>query len=380
MIHRERMRDHFVTLVRIDSPSRQERALATHLAEELQRLGAEVGFDEADRMVGGTVGNLIARIRGTRPGAAPFLLCAHMDTVGADVGIRPRVEGDVVRSDGTTILGADDKSGIAIICEILRALREEAIPHGELEIVFTICEEVGLQGARHLDVAQLHARTGLVLDSSNPGHLITRAPAANRLQCTVRGLEAHAGVSPEKGINAIRIASEAVAAMRLGRLDEETTANIGTIEGGTAINIIPNAVTVRGETRSHDEDKLKIQTEHMVRCFEEAAARHVLSLDGAIHRGQVHCQVHRDYDRLFIPEGARIVQLVCEAARALGREITLWRTGGGSDANILYAKGLEVANLGTGQREVHTVREHLVLSDMVRSAELVLETLRLQAA
>ncbi|MGH7474038.1 MAG: M28 family peptidase, partial [Candidatus Methylomirabilales bacterium] len=141
MIHRERMRDHFVTLVRIDSPSRQERALATHLAEELHRLGAEVSFDEADRMVGGTVGNLIARIRGTRAGAAPFLLCAHMDTVGADAGIRPRVEGDVVRSDGTTILGADDKSGIAIVCEVLRVLREEAIPHGELEIVFTICEE-----------------------------------------------------------------------------------------------------------------------------------------------------------------------------------------------------------------------------------------------
>ena len=380
MIHRERMRDHFVTLVRIDSPSRQERALATHLAEELQRLGAEVGFDEADRMVGGTVGNLIARIRGTRPGAAPFLLCAHMDTVGADVGIRPRVEGDVVRSDGTTILGADDKSGIAIICEVLRVLREDAIPHGELEIVFTICEEIGLLGARHLDVAQLDARTGLILDSSNPGHLITRAPTANRLQFTVRGLEAHAGVCPEKGINAIRIASEAIAAMRLGRLDEETTANVGKIDGGTAINIIPNAVTVHGETRSHDEDKLKIQTEHMVRCFEEAAARHVLSLDGTIHRGQVHCQVHRDYDRLFIPEGARIVQLVHEAARTLGREITPWRTGGGSDANILYAKGLEVANLGTGQREVHTVREHLVLSDMVRSAELVLETLRLQAA
>jgi tripeptide aminopeptidase len=118
----------------------------------------------------------------------------------------------------------------------------------------------------------------------------------------------------------------------------------------------------------------------MVRCFEEAAARHVLSLDGAIHRGEVRCQIHRDYDRLFVPEGARIVQLVRKAARALGREITLWQTGGGSDANILYTKGLEVANLGTGQREVHTVREHLVLSDMVRSAELVLETLRLQAA
>ncbi len=379
MIHRDRMRDHFLTLVRIDSPSRREREVAMHLKEELVRLGAEVSFDQADRMVDGTVGNLIARIPGTRPGVAPFLLCAHMDTVGPGEGIKPQVKDDIIKSDGSTILGADDKSGIAIICEVLRVLREKAVPHGELEIVFTICEETGLQGARHLDVAYLHARTGLVLDSSNPGRLITRAPTANRLQFTVQGLEAHAGVCPEKGINAIRIASEAIAAMRLGRLDEETTANIGTIEGGNAINIIPNTVTVRGEVRSHDETKLKAQTEHMIRAVEEAAARHELRLDGVTQHGQVTCEVQRDYDRLFVPEGARIVELVREAACALGREMTLWRTGGASDANILCAKGLEVANVGTGQQEVHTVREHLHLGDMVRSAELVLETLKLHA-
>jgi tripeptide aminopeptidase len=379
MIHRDRMRDHFLTLVRIDSLSRKERDVAMHLKDELIRLGAEVTFDEADRMVGGTVGNLIARIPGTRPGVAPFLLCAHMDTVGPGEGITPRVEQDIITSDGSTILGADDKSGIAIICEVLRVVREEAIPHGEIEVVFTICEETGLQGARHLDVSHLHARTGLVLDSSNADHLITRAPCANRLQFTVRGLEAHAGVCPEKGINAIRIASEAIAGMRLGRLDEETTANIGIIEGGNAINIIPNALTVQGEARSHDEIKLKAQTEHMIRCFEEAAARHELTLDGVVQRAQVTCQVQRDYDRLFVPEEAPIVQLVREAARTLGREITLWRTGGASDANILCAKGLEVANLGTGQQEVHTVREYLRLSEMVRSAELVLETLKRHA-
>ncbi|MFQ5846123.1 MAG: M20/M25/M40 family metallo-hydrolase [Candidatus Methylomirabilales bacterium] len=379
MVQRDRMRDRFLTLVRMNSPSRKERELATHLKEDLIRLGAEVHFDQAERMVGGSVGNLIARIPATHPGAAPFLLCAHMDTVAPTEGITPQPAEHIITSDGSTILGADDKSGIAIICEVLRVLREAKIPHGEIEIVFTICEEIGLQGARHLDVSQLHARTGLVLDSSNPDHLITRAPAANRLQVTLRGLEAHAGVCPERGINAIRIASEAIAAMRLGRLDEETTANIGIIGGGSAINIIPSAVTVQGEARSHDEGKLKAQTEHMVHCFKEAAARHALTLDGVTQRGQVACRVQRDYDRLFIPEGARIVQLVREAARALGREITLWRTGGASDANILCAKGLEVANVGTGQQEVHTVRERLVLDDMVRSAQLVLETLKRHA-
>ncbi len=376
MIDRNRMRDHFLALVRIDSPSRRERDVAIHLKEELIRLGAEVDFDQADRMVDGTVGNLIARIPGTRPGVTPFLLCSHMDTVGPGEGITPRVEQDIITSDGTTILGADDKSGIAIICEVLRVLREKAIPHGDIEVVFTICEETGLQGARHLDVSQLRARTGLVLDSSHPDRLITRAPCANRLLFTIQGLEAHAGVCPERGINAIRIASEAIAAMRLGRLDDETTANIGIIQGGHAINIVPNTVTVHGEARSHDEAKLEAQTEHMIRCFEEASTRHQLTEDGRIRRGQVTYQVQRDYDRLFIPEDARIIQLVRTAAQALGREITLWRTGGGSDANILCAKGLEVANLGTGQHEVHTVREYVRLSDMVQSAELVLETLK----
>ncbi|MFQ5988947.1 MAG: M20/M25/M40 family metallo-hydrolase [Candidatus Methylomirabilales bacterium] len=380
MINLDRMRSHFLTLVRIDSPSRKERELAMRLKEELSSSGAEVGFDQADRLVGGTVGNLIARIPGTRPGVPPFLLCAHMDTVGPGEGIKPQVEENTIKSDGSTILGADDKSGIAIICEVVRVLQEEEVPHGELEILLTICEETGLLGAKHLDVSHLHARTGLVLDSSDPDRVITRAPAANRLQIMVRGLEAHAGVCPERGINAIRIASEAIAGMRLGRLDEETTANIGPIEGGTATNIIPNAVTVHGEARSHDEVKLKAQTEHMIRCFEEAAGRHQLTLDGVTHHGQVSCQVQRDYDRLFIPEGARIVQLMQQAARTLGREITLWRTGGASDANILCAKGLEIANVGTGQREVHTLREYLQLSDMVKSAELILEAVKLHAS
>lgn len=379
MVNCDRMRDHFLTLVRIDSPSRKERAIALHLEEVLTSLGAEVRFDQADHAVGGTIGNLIARIPGTQRAGAPFLLCAHMDTVGPGEGITPWVEGRIIKSDGSTILGADDKSGVAIICEVLRILQEEKVHHPAIEIVFTICEEIGLLGVKHLDVSRLQARTGLVLDSSDPGRLITRAPAANRLQFTLQGLEAHAGVCPEKGINAIRMASEAIAGMRLGRLDEETTANIGTIEGGIATNIIPPAAIVRGEARSHDEAKLEAQTQHMIRCFEEAASRHHLTLNGTVHRGHVTCQVHRDYDRLFVPEEAHIVRLVRQAAHSLGREITLWRTGGASDANIFFAKGVEVANLGTGQREVHTVREYLLLDDMVRSAELVLETVKLHA-
>ena len=224
-------------------------------------------------MVGGNVGNLIAKFAGTVPGSQPLLLSAHMDTVVPGEGIVPILDGDILRTDGTTVLGGDDKSGVAIICEVLRVIKENAIPCSAIDVVFTICEEAGLIGAKCLDVTSLRARTGLVLDSDSVGFLFTRAPAANRMEFRVHGLEAHAGVCPEKGINAIKVAAEGIAQMNLGRIDHETTANIGVIEGGMAVNIVPNQVVLKGEARSHDPDKLKRQTEHMQRCLEEAAAQ-----------------------------------------------------------------------------------------------------------
>src|SRR6185369_5656845 len=186
----ERLKALFLELVRIDSLSRQERAIAERLAGELRALGAEVWFDDAGTKVGGTVGNVLARVPGTA-NAAPLLLSAHMDTVRPGEGVQPVIEGDVIRSDGRTVLGGDDKSGCAIICEVLRVLRDAAIPHGDIEVAFTICEEVGLLGAKHLDLARLRARAGLVLDSDAPGYLFTRAPASNHLTFAVHGLEAH---------------------------------------------------------------------------------------------------------------------------------------------------------------------------------------------
>ena len=380
MIQQERLKNLLIELIKIDSLSRRERDVALRLKREMEDLGATVTIDDAGEKVGGNVGNLIAHFPGTAAGAEPLLLSAHMDTVVPGEGIVPILEGDILRTDGRTVLGGDDKSGVAIICEALRVIKENRIACGAVDVVFTICEEAGLIGAKYLDVSRLRARTGLVLDSDSIGYLFTKAPAANRMEFRVQGLEAHAGVCPEKGINAIKVAAEGIAQMRLGRIDHETTANLGVVEGGMAVNIVPNLVTLRGEARSHSQEKLDRQTEHMRRCLEDAAARHTLELDGKRHVARIEARIERDYDRMDVPESAPIVKLVHAAAKSLHLEVKTQATGGGCDANVLNQKGLVVANLATGMREIHTVNEWLDLKDLYVSAEMVLEIVRLNAA
>jgi tripeptide aminopeptidase len=379
LINHERLKNLLIELIKIDSLSRKERDVAMRLKRELEDLGATVFIDDAGEKIGGNVGNLIAHFRGTAADAKPLLLSAHMDTVVPGEGIVPVLDGDILRSDGRTVLGGDDKSGVAIICEVLRVMKENRLPCSDIDVVFTICEEAGLIGAKCLDVGRLRARTGLVLDSDSVGYLFTRAPAANRMEFHVHGLEAHAGVCPEKGINAIKVAAEGIAQMQLGRIDFETTANIGVVEGGMAVNIVPNHVVLRGESRSHSQEKLDRQTRHMQSCLEEAAARHVLELNGKRHQARVEAKIARDYDRMDVPESAPIVQLVHAAAKNLSLEVKTTATGGGCDANVFNQKGLVVANLATGMREIHTVHEWLDLKDLQLSAQMVLEIAKLNA-
>ncbi|MEO6029014.1 MAG: M20/M25/M40 family metallo-hydrolase [Candidatus Binatia bacterium] len=378
-ISRERLTTLFLELVRLDSHSRKEHLMAARLTRELQQLGAEVWTDDAGSKVGGTTGNVLARMKGTSH-AEPLLLSAHMDTVIPGEGVQPIVEGDVIRTDGSTVLGGDDKSGCAIICEVVRVLRDAAIPHGDIEIAFTICEEVGLLGAKHLDVSNITARAGLVLDSDAPGYLFTRAPASNHLEFVVHGLEAHAGMAPERGISAIKVAAEGIAAMRLGRIDDETTANIGIIAGGGAVNVVPNRVRLEGEARSHDARKLAAQCAHMQEALEEAAARHTIVLDGRQVAARIETTIEQSYGALDVPDDAPIVQLVLRAAAALGHSVESAPMGGGCDANVLNRRGFQVANLGTGMRDIHTVKEWLRVSDMVRTAEVIVEMLRMHGA
>lgn len=380
MIRNKRMTEYLLDLIRIDSLSRKEREVALKLKEDMEELGAHCFFDDAGKKVNGNTGNLIVKIKGNRPNIDPFFLSAHMDTVGPGEGINPRLDNGFIRSDGSTILGSDDKSGIAVIVEVLRCLRESGAPHGDIEIAFTICEEIGLLGAKYIDISKFSATQGIVLDSSSPSRLVLRCPSAERLEFHVHGTEAHAGLCPENGINAIKIASEAIARMKLGRIDHETTANIGIIKGGTATNVVPNFVKIVGEVRSHDEDKLLAQRNHMIKCVREAVSKYDSIVVGQNRGARAEEIFERSYDRMQVSEQSKIVKIIDMAVGELGHNIEYHTSGGGCDANFFNQMGIECANLGTGMYELHTVNEYLVLEEFYRAAEIVMETLKINSS
>jgi tripeptide aminopeptidase len=377
VINDDRLMSAFKSLVAVDSVSKQEQAICNSLKVWLEALGATVVIDGAAAKTGGNSGNLIARFAGNVDAPA-LLLNAHMDTVEPGRGVRPTLENGVFKSCGDTILGADDKSGIAILIEVMHAIKEAKQPHGPIELVFTVCEEVGLLGAKNLDYSLISAKTGFSLDSRDTEAIITQAPAANKLEFSLHGKDAHAGTEPERGINAISLASKAIAALELGRIDPETTCNIGMIQGGIATNIIPNLVSVKGEVRSHDEAKLQDVTSKIVAAFTDVTEDYKSETD-SYGLPRIDCHIEGDFPRLFIPNDHPVVGLAEKAAGNLGRKLVHRKSGGGSDANIFYSKGLFTPVLGTGMRDVHTTRESIQIDDMVRSAELVLEIIAVHA-
>ncbi len=379
MIQEQRMTHHLMDIIRIDSPSRKEKNVALKLEEEMRDLGADCFYDDAGDKVGGNVGNLIVKIPGTKKDVPPFFLCSHMDTVSPGEGIEPSVKDGVMRSDGTTILGSDDKSGVSIIVEVLRTLRENDIPCGDIEVAFTICEEVGLLGAKFLDASNFKSSYGIVLDSSTPQRLVLRCPCSDIMDVKIHGVEAHSGLCPENGISAVEILSDAVSKMKLGRIDHETTANIGKVKGGSATNIVPGLVEISAEARSHDEGKLDAQTQHMRDCFLEAAKNRELLLDGERLGARAEIDIKRVYPVMNVSPEATVTNLVLKAAANLDHDIKLHTSGGGCDANFINEKGIECVNLGTGMYELHTVNEYLLLDEFRRSAEIVLETIKLHS-
>jgi tripeptide aminopeptidase len=377
MINQERIKNLLLELVQIDSHSRKEREVAQRIKQYCEEMGAQVEIDDAGENVGGNTGNVIARFPGTIIDAQPIMMSAHMDTVVPGEGVKPIVDGDIIRTDGTTVLGGDDKSGCAVIIEVIRCLQEQNIPHTPIEAIFSICEEVGLLGAKNVDVSKLRSKYGIVFDSDDPGFLFTKGPSSNHMEFRVHGLESHAGVAPEEGISAIKIAAEGIAAMKLGRIDMETTANIGQIEGGMATNIIPNLTVLKGEARSHNDEKLEAQTQHMLKCLQDAAARYQVSVNGKTTKASVEAHIERDYSSMDVSDSSHVVQLVIQAARRMGLEVKTMASGGGCDANVFNRRGIECANLGTGMRAIHTVNEWLDVKDMYASAEMTLEIMKL---
>jgi tripeptide aminopeptidase len=358
MIDEQRVLQIFLELVQIDNPSGEEHQMAAAVMERLRALGLTPERDAK--------GNIIANLAGR---GEPLLLSAHLDSVAPASGKRPIVDQGVVRSSGDTVLGSDDLVGVTAILEGARAAQSSG-RHRAAELVFTVEEEVGLQGARALDYSRLQSRMGVALDLNGElGGICVSAPAQEGIRITITGRAAHAGVAPEQGIDAIRVAAEAIAAMPLGRIDEETTANIGVIEGGVATNIVPPKVTIRAEARSRDEQKLDRQTAAMREAFEAAAERHGATLDW---------QATRAYGPIRIPEDAPVVALCRRAAEAAGFEPRLVATGGGSDVNIFNMHGIAAVNLSVGYREIHSTSEHIAVADVVGATRLVAALLTIE--
>lgn len=361
MINEARLLQTFLDLVRIDSPSGEEAAIAAELEQRFRELGLTAERDEMN--------NVVAKLPGR---GDPLMLAAHMDTVMPGRGVKPVVKDGVVYSDGTTILGADDKSGIAVILELLQTVLERQLPHPPLEVVVTVQEETGLIGAQALDLGRLQAKMGVSFDAGVvPGTIVVAAPTHNIITAVVHGKAAHSGTRPEKGINAVLVAAQALVQMPLGRIDEETTANIGQIQGGRARNIVPDRVELRGEARSHQLEKLEQQTAKMVSALEDAASRHGATVD---------VEVSRAYQGYTLTEADAVVGRLIDACRAVGVEPHLVPSGGGSDANVYNAHGIQVANLSTGMAEGHSTEEHIAVADMVACAEIVLGLMETLAA
>jgi len=376
MISKERMTQHLMDIIRIDSPSKMEKNVALILEKEMKELGAECIYDNVGDIIDGNVGNLIVKIKGNT-NAPAFFLSSHMDTVSPGLGIQPKIENGIMRSDGTTILGSDDKSGVSIIVEVIRTLKENDLPHGDIEVAFTICEEIGLLGAKYIDISLFKSKYGIVLDSSTPKRLVLKCPTSDVVLFKIHGLEAHAGLCPENGINSIKIVSEAISKMKIGRIDHETTSNIGLISGGVATNIIPNLVMVKGEARSHNNEKLDKEIEHMCKCFNDAAEKYTLTLEGKTIKPIVEIEIERVYEKMDVSSEAYITKMVDAAVKKLGHDIEHHTSGGGCDANYFNNMGIECVNLGTGMYELHTVNEHVILDEFYRSADIVLETIQL---
>ena len=363
-----RLVEEFLELVQIDSETGHEEVIAPILVDKLEKLGFDVIQDDAHTRNGHGAGNLIATLEGTVD-VEPIYFTVHMDTVVPGKGIKPEIREDgYIYSDGTTILGADDKAGMAAAFEMVRRLKEENIPHGTIQFIITAGEESGLVGAKELDPSMIKAKYGFAIDSDGKvGGIVVAAPYQNKINVVVRGKTAHAGVAPEKGISAITVAAKAIAEMKLGRIDEETTANIGRFEGGKATNIVCDEVHILAEARSIDKAKLDAQTAHMKETFERVAEK---------MGGKAEVEVILMYPGFRVTEQDKVTQIAMQAARAIGREPQIGISGGGSDANVISGFGIPTVNLSVGYEEIHTTNERMPVEELEKLADLLVEIVK----
>jgi tripeptide aminopeptidase len=355
--------DLFLELAALRSPPGEEREVADVVAAYMRDLGLDVDEDGAGGEVGSTIGNLYTRLEATADGI-PIFLCAHLDTVPPDGQLEPVVDDGVVRNAGGTILGADDKSAVAVMLEAARRVLAENRPHAGIELLFTPKEEVGLLGAAAFDHTRLHAQVGYVYDQAAPiGEIILGAPYSQAMKVRFHGRASHSGMYPEEGRSAIAAAARAIADLRLGRVDDETTANVGTIQGGTAGNIVPEWCSFDAEARSHDERKLADLVREMLETFAFAAS---------LADCEVETSVKKSYRGYRFKRDDLVVQLAAAALERSGHAPTYGLSGGAADANVFNERGLPCLNLANGMKAIHTPDEHIAVDDLDAMVEVTL--------
>ncbi len=355
----------FVELAALPSPPGEERAVADRVLDYLSALGLEADEDDAGTKVGSTMGNIYCRLDANVGAGEPVFFCAHLDTVPPEAAIEPVVgEDEVVRNGAGTILGADDKSAVAAMLEATARLVEEGRPHSGVELLFTPKEEVGLLGATAFDESRLVAEAGYVYDHAGPiGEIILGAPHQQKLDVRFHGRAAHAGMYPEEGRSAIAAVARAIADLRLGRLDEETSANVGRISGGTARNVVPEWCEFAAEARSHDERKLADLIREMVDTVTFAASLEECEVETQVSGLSRGYRFRRD---------DLAVRRAAAALERIGREPAYILSGGGADANVFNERGLQCVNLANGMTDIHTPDERIAVADLREMVEVTL--------
>lgn len=363
MINKERLLEEFLQLVQIDSETKHEAEIAQVLKTKFTELGLHVYEDDTTGITGHGAGNLICTLEGTKEDADPIYFTSHMDTVVPGKKVKPSIKDGYIVTDGTTILGADDKTGLSAMFEAIKVIKENNLPHGKVEFIITVGEESGLVGAKALDPKLMTAKYGYALDSDGEvGNIIVAAPTQAKVNAKIVGKTAHAGVAPEKGVSAITMAAKAIAKMPLGRIDSETTANIGRFEGGTQTNIVCDLVYIFAEARSLVPEKMEKQVQKMKEAFESTAKE---------MGGSAEVEVEIMYPGFKFGEGDHVVEIAKRAAKRIGRNSELLTSGGGSDANVIAGNGIPTVNLAVGYEDIHTTNEKMPIEELVKTAEMV---------
>lgn len=362
MLSRERLQNRFIEMINVFSPSKNEKAMCDWICNYLKERNIEYSIDNAGQKYGGNGGNVVAYIKGNSKDM-PICFAAHMDQIEPCENINPIINGDIISTDGTTTLGGDDKGGITAILEALEDVIETNANHRDIYLLFTVSEEISMLGAKNMDLSMLPCKDLVVVDAAGPtGTIAYKAPALEAIKCTFYGKKAHAGIEPEKGINAIVVASHAISKMHIGRIDEETTSNIGKIIGGTATNIVTDEVTFTAEIRSHSMEKLKYEVEHMEKCCIEAA-----------NLMNAKCKFGHElaYTSMELDLNSELYKMTKEATEKEGVVSNTIVIGGGSDANVMAHHGYRSAIISVGMKDVHTVNESIDMNEVYKATKII---------